>query len=95
MNDNFKLNKFWTLKDTSNYSKTKTKHLFNNPNVVRIFYFKKPFLLKVKLKRLSNEDVFVSPTHFMSQIFPKGFYQCIYQNKKFNFTEEDIIEVIN
>jgi hypothetical protein len=95
MNDSFKLNKFWTLKDTSNYSKTKTKDLFNNPNVVRIFYFKKPFLLKVKLKRLGNEEVFVSPTQFMSQYFPTGFYQCVYQNKKFIFFEEDIIEIIN
>ena len=95
MNNNFKLNKFWTLKDTANYSKTKAKDLFNNPNVVRIFYFKKSFLLKVKLKRLGNETVFVSPTQFMSQFFPIGFYQCVYQNEKFNFSEEDIIEVIN
>ena len=95
MNNNFKLNKFWTLKDTSNYSKVKIKDLFNNPNVVRIFYFKKPFLLKVKIRRLGNETVFVSPTQFMSQFFPKGFYQCVYQNEKFNFSEEDIIEVIN
>ena len=95
MNNDFKLNNFWTLKDTSNYATKKVKDLFNNPNVVRIFYFKKPFLLKVKLRRLNDEEVFVSPTQYMSQFFPRGYYQCIYQNQKFSFCEDDIIEVVN
>ena len=95
MDNDFKLNKFWTLKDTTNYNTTKIKDLFNSPDVVRIFYFKKPFLLKVKLRRLNNEEVYVSPTRFMSQFFPLGSYQCVYQNEKFSFTEDDIIEIIN
>ena len=40
MDNDFKLNKFWTLKDTTNYATIKTKDLFNNPDVVRIFYLK-------------------------------------------------------
>tara|TARA_B100001287_G_C22257029_1_gene333145 strand:+ start:32 stop:331 length:300 start_codon:yes stop_codon:yes gene_type:complete len=95
MNNNFKLNKFWSLKDTSNYTTEKEKYLFKNPDVVRIFYFKKSFLLKVKLRMLNDEIVFVSPTLYISQFFPRGYYQCVYNNKKFSFSEDDIIEVID
>jgi len=90
-----KLNKFWSLKDTTNYSNESIEYLFNSTQTVRIFYFKKPFLLKVKLSRKNDEEVFVTPTHYMTQNFPRGVYQCVYDNKKLFFTDEDIIEVIN
>ena len=95
LNSNIKLNKFWSLKDTTNYKNKKIEDLFVDPNVVRIFYFNKSFLLKVRLRRLDNEEVFVSPNFFMSQNFPSGSYQCVYNNKKYLFSESDIIEVLN
>jgi hypothetical protein len=94
-NKNFKQDKFWSLKDTTNYFSANINKLLFKPDVVRLFYFKNSYLLKVRLRRLNNQEVFVSPTSFMSQFFPHGFYQCVYQNKKYTFTDDDIIEVID
>ena len=94
-NKSFKLSKFWSLKDTVNYSFASINNLFSNPNMIRIFYFKKSYLLKVKLERINNEEAYVTPTMFLSDKFPRGHYTCVYRNKKYNFADSDILEVVN
>ena len=81
--------KFWTFKDTQNYSYVKDLYMLGKPDVLRTFIFKKSFLLEVYK---DGETHYVIPTKFVSQVFPKGFYESVgeIKERKIWFTEQDI-----
>ena len=63
--------KFWTFKDTQNYSYVKELRMLGKPDVLRTFIFKKSFLLEI---HKDGETHYVIPTKFVSKVFPDGFY---------------------
>ena len=89
------LNKFWSFKDTANYNHIKKARMLGKPDVVRIFYFKKSFLLEVSLM---GELHYVIPLKYVSRNFPDGHYSGISRNFRHNiitFSDSNIRKVLN
>ena len=84
--------KFWTFKDTQNYSYVKELRMLGKPDVLRTFIFKKSFLLEI---HKDGETHYVIPTKFVSKVFPDGFYESIgeIKERKIWFTEQDIKKI--
>ena len=86
--------KFWTFKDTSNYSYIKENdfYMLGKPDVYRLFKFKRSFLLEVNI---NGENHYVIPIKFVSREFPKGHYVGVgeLKERRISFTDNDIKNV--
>ena len=84
--------KFWSFKDTQNYSYIKELYMLGKPEVLRTFIFKKSFLLEISI---DGETHYVIPTKFVSKDFPSGFYESVgeIKERKLCFLEQDIKKI--
>ena len=84
--------KFWEFKHTRSHKKLKSENI--KVDVIRTFTFNKSFLLEIKCKEKTNSK-YVIPYRFMSNTWPYGFYTGLSGDGLVNFTDDDIVNVIN
>lgn len=85
-------NKFWDFKHTKSHKSLSNKKI--KKNVIRIFKFKTSFLLEIHSKNKDNND-FVIPLRFSSNLWPKGMYVGLSGKGRITFLDKDILRVIN